>query len=496
MGERTGGRLRRRGLLAGAAALAAAGVSRLFGAGRADAGHTSLNDPEPLHIGVINDGTGASNTVTQSAITTGTVLTANIPNATNATLRVQQLSALPAGSGASRALDVYAAFASVTGVTAGQAMLVAGGSRFGGSGAGGLGIGAFGGTVQSPGTGAGGDAIDARGGAGLSGAGGDGVVATGGNGVSGGLGVSATGGNAFSGAAGSGISGTGGTGPAGATGGVGVVGLGGPTSGSPARTGVGVHGESTSGTGLYGLSQSGAGAFGGSNSSIGVYANSNEDTGVFATAPRRGVWGRTATGIGVFGQVTNVGGFAVYGAAPTAPDTWAGYFEGNVFVSGGLAQGGSGPVTSLAQGRDGSPRTLYSVDSAEPLVEDVGEGTLVGGKAQIKLDPELAAVVDGAAYQVFLTPEGDCKGLYVTGKTLGGFEVYELQGGTSSLPFGYRVVARRMGAAGKRLERRGPPRRLGPRDLEPPRLPDVPTRDVPTREPARSVPESRPPVER
>ena len=194
MGERTSQVLRRRGLLTGVAALAAAEVSRLVGTGRADAGHVSLNNPEPLHVGVVNDGTSASNSVTQSAITTWTVLTANIANIFNATLRVQQVAALPNGSGATRALDVYAASASVSGVTTGQGMLVSGGSRFGDSGAGGLGIGAFGGTALSPGTGAGGDAIDARGGTGLNRAGGDGVAATGGDGTSGGIGVSATGG--------------------------------------------------------------------------------------------------------------------------------------------------------------------------------------------------------------------------------------------------------------------------------------------------------------
>jgi hypothetical protein len=46
-------------------------------------------------------------------------------------------------------------------------------------------------------------------------------------------------------------------------------------------------------------------------------------------------------------------------------------------------------------------------------------------------------------YRVFLTPEGDCKGLYVRSKSAASFEVRELQSGTSSVAFSYRIVAKR-----------------------------------------------------
>jgi hypothetical protein len=48
-------------------------------------------------------------------------------------------------------------------------------------------------------------------------------------------------------------------------------------------------------------------------------------------------------------------------------------------------------------------------------------------------------------YHVFLTPNGDCKGLYVTKKTANSFEVRELGGGKSSIAFDYRIMARRKG---------------------------------------------------
>ncbi|MBD5603952.1 MAG: hypothetical protein IAI48_02495, partial [Candidatus Eremiobacteraeota bacterium] len=55
------------------------------------------------------------------------------------------------------------------------------------------------------------------------------------------------------------------------------------------------------------------------------------------------------------------------------------------------------------------------------------------------------------AYHVFVTPEGDCNGLYVTQKTPNGFAVRELRGGRSSLSFEYRIVAKPLGEDGVRL---------------------------------------------
>jgi hypothetical protein len=56
-----------------------------------------------------------------------------------------------------------------------------------------------------------------------------------------------------------------------------------------------------------------------------------------------------------------------------------------------------------------------------------------------------------AGYHVFITPNGDCKGLYVSNKTTYGFEVRELGAGTSSMTFDYRLVAKRTGYENVRL---------------------------------------------
>jgi hypothetical protein len=54
-------------------------------------------------------------------------------------------------------------------------------------------------------------------------------------------------------------------------------------------------------------------------------------------------------------------------------------------------------------------------------------------------------------YMVFVTLEGDCQGVYVTDKTPTSFVVHELNGGTSNVPFGYRIVAKPAGAETERL---------------------------------------------
>jgi hypothetical protein len=96
---------------------------------------------------------------------------------------------------------------------------------------------------------------------------------------------------------------------------------------------------------------------------------------------------------------------------------------------------------------------LYGIASPENWFEDAGSGQLSGGSAQIAFDPAFASTVNtGKAYHVFLTPNGDCRGLYVASKTAAGFEVRELGGGTSNISFDYRIMAKRRGYESVRLE--------------------------------------------
>jgi hypothetical protein len=96
---------------------------------------------------------------------------------------------------------------------------------------------------------------------------------------------------------------------------------------------------------------------------------------------------------------------------------------------------------------------LYAMQSPQHWFEDFGNGHLASGTATVALDPTFAETVNGASdYHVFLTPGGDCRGLYVSGKSANGFEVRELGGGQSNVAFDYRIVALRRGFETVRLE--------------------------------------------
>lgn len=87
---------------------------------------------------------------------------------------------------------------------------------------------------------------------------------------------------------------------------------------------------------------------------------------------------------------------------------------------------------------------MSAIESPQNWFEDAGEAELVNGAAVVQLDPTYTQTVNTEMkYQVFLTPCGDCKGLYATNRTPNSFEVHELGGGTASLSFGYRIMALR-----------------------------------------------------
>lgn len=194
--------------------------------------------------------------------------------------------------------------------------------------------------------------------------------------------------------------------------------------------------------GVYGISNDGIGVFGTSSSFDAVVGESTNDIGVFGSSGASGstafgVYGSAVAGIGT----TGIGNIGVKGEcgdnAPTDE------FVGDGGDGTNFTVNCSGSASSVVRSRTG----LYAVATLPratlPVLEDFGEGRLAGGKATVALDPAFAATIsDRSPYLVFVTPDGDTKGLYVTGKTMQGFEVREVQGGTSSLTFDYRIVGR------------------------------------------------------
>ena len=213
-----------------------------------------------------------------------------------------------------------------------------------------------------------------------------------------------------------------------------------------------------------------------------------------------GISTKLATGLGVFGGVGNEsstglgfgggvgvlgdGGGLGIGVAGTVDDGNAGYFINNspsgqttfyvyagnsatstVLTAYNLAtQGGcsiesngsvscTGVKSAVVPVDDGSRKVaLYAVEAPENWFEDFGSGKLSGGVASITLEPTFAQTVNtGVEYHVFLTPRGECEGLYVANATATGFEVRELHRGSSNVAFDYRIVARRKGYENIRL---------------------------------------------
>jgi hypothetical protein len=113
----------------------------------------------------------------------------------------------------------------------------------------------------------------------------------------------------------------------------------------------------------------------------------------------------------------------------------------------------TGQVKTLVSTKDGARQLeTYSVQSSENWMEDYGSGQLQNGSATIQIEPAFAQTVNtGVEFHVFLTPGGDCKGLYVTNKSAGSFEVHELGGGAATIPFDYKIVAKRNGLENQRL---------------------------------------------
>ncbi|MEJ2212185.1 MAG: hypothetical protein P8129_24610 [Anaerolineae bacterium] len=112
-----------------------------------------------------------------------------------------------------------------------------------------------------------------------------------------------------------------------------------------------------------------------------------------------------------------------------------------------------GTSSAVVEAEDGVPRRLYVVESPEVWLEDLGTGRLDDGGAVVAIEPLFLSTINTQIpYHVFVTPLGDCKGLYVTDKTATSFAVRELSGGTSQVEFEYRIIAKRRGWEEARME--------------------------------------------
>jgi hypothetical protein len=216
------------------------------------------------------------------------------------------------------------------------------------------------------------------------------------------------------------------------------------------RTGTVTATSSGSGIGVSALSSNRDAVRGVSFGSHGVTGYSGANYGLYGLSFARpapntppadlpaGVYGQSMNGsVGVLG-VANGTGTAIVGVG--TGDANAGVFQGNLFVTGQIF---AGIKDAMVPFPDGSKRLLHCMESPEHWFEDFGSTRLARGRVTVKLDAEFAKVVKLNDYRVFLTPEGDCQGLFVRSKGGTSFEVRELQGGTSNVAFSYCIVAKR-----------------------------------------------------
>jgi hypothetical protein len=235
--------------------------------------------------------------------------------------------------------------------------------------------------------------------------------------------------------------------------------------------GIGVSGQSETGRGVLGASQAGDGV-------AGISDNRNGVQGTSSSQAASGVYGENMSGggYGVAGRIVpNTGGLnsvAVYGenngfgagVYGFSQNGYGGVFVGPEFTGSNLTNSGGlrvvgeivktgGHFSEALPHPDGSMRRMYAPLSPESFYEDFGRGELVEGRARVPLDPDLAAVlgIEHGDYHVFLTPEGDSRGLFVSDRQPDGFDVREQDGGTSTLTFSYRIVAVRSGNKPERM---------------------------------------------
>jgi hypothetical protein len=224
--------------------------------------------------------------------------------------------------------------------------------------------------------------------------------------------------------------------------------------------GIGVYGAG--GTGLFGTG-SGFGAYG-QSSAIGVFGQhgSESATGQSLTGFLAGAWG-------------DGGNDSNYGVTGTADNRTGGIFENNgpnyyTLFSFNNATGGTGYPLGAFNGdgagcyidpggnlnctgsknavvpiNGGKQRVaLSAIESPKNWFEDFGTEQLRGGVATVRLDSRFTQTVNAKLeYHVFLTPKGNCKGLYVNQETPTSFEVRELGDGNSNVRFDYRITALR-----------------------------------------------------
>ncbi|PJB15905.1 MAG: hypothetical protein CO118_01785 [Flavobacteriales bacterium CG_4_9_14_3_um_filter_32_8] len=108
---------------------------------------------------------------------------------------------------------------------------------------------------------------------------------------------------------------------------------------------------------------------------------------------------------------------------------------------------GLGTVSTIIDGlNEGEKVTMSAPESPDILFMDFGTGQLNNGIIHVTIDPIFTKNIHVDAehpIKIFVQLEGECNGVYVANKSASGFDVIELNGGTSNVSFSYSITANR-----------------------------------------------------
>lgn len=199
-------------------------------------------------------------------------------------------------------------------------------------------------------------------------------------------------------------------------------------------------------TGVYGENS----ASSGSASAVLGIAYGSSGIGVNGHGLGYGVFGYGDNGVRGEGKYSTSAGVAGIGGSSGDGVYGSGSNHG-IYSDGNFAA--SGTKSAVVALPDNRVVELYAMESPNNWFEDFGSADLSSGVAEVALDPTFALTVNTEmSYHIFLTPKGDCEGLYVAQQNARGFQIRELRGGKSNVTFDYRIVARRRGFESVRLQ--------------------------------------------
>ena len=207
----------------------------------------------------------------------------------------------------------------------------------------------------------------------------------------------------------------------------------------------GVYGSSINGFGLQGVSTANAALDAVSGSGAGLIAISNSGRGAVIYS---GSTSLPALYVQSLGSSSTAPAIILNSQANGGEDIFSVADDGTVTARGAVISAG----TPLVETRQSSGRSVlaYGARQTVPTIEDFGEGRLVNGIAEVRLQPDFAESIDRSTrYLVFVTAMGPAD-LYVAHRSPDEF-VIRSYSGDPNVGFDYRIVAKPAFESGARL---------------------------------------------